>query len=319
MMIKSLAKHLPHPLLLRLHHHYDLARKSALARMVSWRTGLPLLERLELPRLKTSDTVFVLGSGSSINNISDKRWEVIGRHDTIALNFWPVHTFLPRIYLFESIYRVEGYELMFDRFQDLLQRRAGDYQNVTKIVSELQPLGPRQLLFEIPEGFRSNLYVGYSTCIAARSEGEFIAGIRYLRRRGNFEPGNYVAWHFKCGGSVIAAMSLAARMNYRRLVLCGIDLGKAEYFYQDSERYPETCHWEFAPRSQPHLTARRYEWGLPAQEAIYHFKREILDAAGIELFVENRSSTLFPQIPDVSPQLFEQLAESRVRHESLRR
>ena len=58
----------------------------------------------------------------------------------------------------------------------------------------------------------------------------------------------------------------------------------------------------------PYLMARRYEWGLPAQEAIYLFKQEVLDPAGIELFVENRSSTLFPRIPEALPKLFEQLA-----------
>jgi hypothetical protein len=43
---------------------------------------------------------------------------------------------------------------------------------------------------------------------------------------------------------------------------------------------------------------------VPAQSAIYCFKREVLDPAHIELFVEKRSSTLFPRIPEVPPQLF---------------
>lgn len=309
-MLKSLAKRLPHPWLMRLHHHYDLKRKSAVARLASERTGLPLLDTLELPPLKTSDTVFVLGSGWSINGISDRQWEVIGRHDTIALNFWPVHRFVPRIYLFESIDRAEGYEFMFDTFQGLLRRCAGDYRNVIKVLSEVQPPGPRQLVFEIPESFRPNLYIGYSNYMVVRNERELIAGIRYLRRQGIFEPGNHVPWNFKNGGSVTAAISLAARMNYRRIVLCGIDLGKAEYFYHDTERYPEACNWEFVPRTQVHGAARRFKWGLPAQEVIYLFKREVLDPAGIELFVENRSSTLFPRVPQAPPSLFEGLASN---------
>jgi hypothetical protein len=54
--------------------------------------------------------------------------------------------------------------------------------------------------------------------------------------------------------------------------------------------------------------ARRYKWGLPSPVAIEILKREVLDPAGIELFVENRSSILFPHIPEVPPQLFEDLA-----------
>src|ERR1035441_1165666 len=102
-MLKTLAKKLPHPLLLRIHHYYDLHRKSILARAVSVRTDLPLLETLDLSRIKTSDTVFVLGSGWSINEIGDERWKVIGRHDSIAMNFWPAHALVPRIYMFFEI------------------------------------------------------------------------------------------------------------------------------------------------------------------------------------------------------------------------
>ena len=307
-MIKSLAKKLPHPLLLRLHHRYDLHRQSALARDVSRLAGLPLLETLDLSGVKTSDTVFVLGGGWSINEISGQRWETIGRHDTIALNFWPVHPFVPKIHLFENLSLTEDYELMFNALQGLLRERANAYHNVTKIITEVQPLGPRQLVLEIPEGFRRGLYVGYSTGVVARSEQELQAGIRYLGRRGVFASRDRINWQFKYGSSVIAAMSLAACMNYRRIVLCGIDLGTAEYFYHHPERYPEACKWEFMPRAQAQITTLRLSWRLPAQSAIYCFKREVLDPAHIELFVENRSSELYPQIPEIPPQLFEELS-----------
>lgn len=91
-LVKSFVRKLLHPLLLRLHHYYDLRRKSVLAHAASKLTGLPLLETLELRSAKTSDTVFVLGSGSSVNNISDRKWEAVSRHDSIALNFWLVHS-----------------------------------------------------------------------------------------------------------------------------------------------------------------------------------------------------------------------------------
>ncbi len=310
-MIRALAKRLPHPLLMRLHQRYQLAQQSALAREVSGRTGLPLLETLDLAPLKSSDTVFLLGSGRSINEIRDDRWRVIGRHDSIAMNFWPAHAFVPRIYLFENIARIPGCELVFDALLGLLRRRAEDYRNTVKIVSELQPLDSRQLILEIPHPFRRNLYVGYSVGVVARTERELIAGLHYLSRKGIFSVRDRIPWHFRYQSSVTTAISLAVRMNYRRIILCGIDLGKAEYFYHDPERYPEACSWEFMPRDQPHLMAQRFAWGLPTQEAIYLFKQEVLDPAGIELFVENRSSKLFPQIAQAPPSLFEDL---RVNH-----
>ena len=87
-------------------------------------------------------------------------------------------------------------------------------------------------------------------------------------------------------------------MGYKRIVLCGIDLSKQDYFYQHRELYPESADWEFATRKDVHLTARRLPWMVPAPQVIEAFKKCVLDPTGVELFVENRSSTLFPEIAE---------------------
>jgi len=91
-------------------------------------------------------------------------------------------------------------------------------------------------------------------------------------------------------------------------VLCGIDLGKQDYFYQHRERYPECADWEFSSREKLHLTTRRLPWMIPSQSVICLLKRLVLDPAGIELFVESRGSTLYPDVPLAPQSLFERLA-----------
>ena len=309
-MIKSVLKQLPHPLLLRLYHGYYLRQQRSLAVELARITGLPLLDTLRLSPLKTSDTVFILGSGWSINEIPDNRWNVIGRHDTIGFNFWPVHPFVPRIFVFENLCTSMQQDL-YRAFYSIIERRAHDYRHTVKIATEPHPQSERQLLHELPPGFRENLYVGYTATPPARSDAELEAGMRFLRSNGVFQPGDNVEWLFKYGGSVIAMLSLAVRMNYKRIVLCGIDLGKQDYFYHHRERYPESADWEFAPRTDIHLTARRLPWLVPAQQVIQVFKKVILDPAGIELFVENRNSTLFPAIADAPAPLWNLLATQR--------
>src|SRR4051812_41077020 len=49
---------------------------------------LPLISPDRLMSVKRTDTVFVLGSGSSINAISDAKWQTIATYDSIAFNFW---------------------------------------------------------------------------------------------------------------------------------------------------------------------------------------------------------------------------------------
>jgi hypothetical protein len=306
-MIKSLIKQLPHPLLLRVYHAYYLRQQHSLAVDLARATKLPMLDTLKLSTLKASNTVFILGSGWSINEIPDHRWDVIVRHDTIGFNFWPVHPFVPRIFVFENLSTSIQQDL-YRAFFTTVQRRAQDYQHTVKIATEPYPQSERQLLHELPPGFRENLYVGYTAPVTARSEAELEAGIRFLRSRGVFEPGDNLEWLFKYGGSVIAMLSLAVRMNYQRIVLCGIDLGKQDYFYHDRARYPNSADWEFAPRKDVHLTARRLPWMVPAQQVIQAFKKVVLDPAGVELFIENRSSTLFPAIEEAPAQIWESLA-----------
>jgi hypothetical protein len=309
-MIKSLIKQLPHPVLLRLYHAYYLRQQRVLAEALARANHLPLLGQIPLSALKTSDTVFILGSGWSINEIPSERWDIVGRHDTIGFNFWPVHPFVPRIFVFESVcpdVQQDIYNALFG----VIERRAHDYEGTVKILTDPHPQSERQIVHELPEAFRKNLYVGYTAPVTARSRGELEDGMRYLRANGVFRPSDRTEWLFKYGGSVIAMLSLAVRMNYKQIVLCGIDLGKQDYFYHHRERYPESADWEFVPRTEIHLTARKLPWMVPAQEAICAFKEIVLDPAGVKLFVENRSSTLFPRIPEASQETWAELEGRR--------
>lgn len=311
-MIKSIAKRLPHAVLSRLYHHVHLREEARLAATAASQFDLPLLKSLDLPRLRTSETLFILGSAWSINDISEEKWRIIARHDSVGFNFWPVHSFVPRIFVFESV-RYDDHPFMYDALRTLLERRSDAYKNTVKIITDVRPLGPRQMISDLPDGIRKNLYAGYTTPVIARNEKELDAGIRYMHAAGAFAPNFNQGWLFKYGGSVTAMMSLGIHMGYERIVLCGIDLGKQDYFYHH-ERYPECSGWEFTPRKENHLTTRRLPWMVPAQEVVHIFKQVVLDPAGIELFVESPASTLYPRVPLASDSLFEELAIGPVRY-----
>jgi hypothetical protein len=274
------------------------------------------LQTLDLAGLRGSDTLFVLGSARSINEIPDERWRIIGLHDSVGINFWPVHPFVPRFYHFENI-ALDTQPVMFEALRRLLEKRADEYATTVKIVTELGAVQGRQLIFEIPEGMKRNFYAGFSMPVVARNEEELRAGIRYMQLLGCFTQRTHIAWLFKYGGSVIAMMTLGVIMGYRRIVLCGVDLNNQDYFYHHRERYPECAGWEFAPRKDVHLTARRLPWLVPAQSAVRLFKELVLDTEGIELFVESPVSTLYPRVPLASQALFEELAHMQTAQNSV--
>ena len=293
---RPLAKRLPHSILCRLYHYRRLREEAARTAKVAVLTGLPLLQTIDLASLRSSETLFILGSAPSINGISKKRWHGISMHDSVGINFWPVHSFVPRFYHFENI-TYDEQPAMYEALRDLLVRRAVAYTNTLKIITEIGPIGQRQLVFEIPGTLRKQLYLGFSMPVVARNEEELRAGIRFMDSLGAFNPQHPASWLFKYGGSAIGMLTLAVLMGYKRVVLCGVDLNKQVYFYQDQSVYPECSGWEFVSREEIHLTARRLPWLVPAPSAIQIFKEVVLDPAKIQLFVESRESALYPNVP----------------------
>jgi len=98
-------------------------------------------------------------------------------------------------------------------------------------------------------------------------------------------------------------ITLSVRMNYRRIVLCGIDMGNQVYFFQDPSHFPQHAHLEFVPRNRQHFTAIGLTWMVPMQVVVATLMREVLDPGGIELYLENSNSVLanlVPTIPDIA-------------------
>ena len=52
----------------------------------------------DLKKYKTSNRIYVLGSGRSVLDISKKEWKEIEKHDTIGFNHWYVHEHQPTFY-----------------------------------------------------------------------------------------------------------------------------------------------------------------------------------------------------------------------------
>jgi hypothetical protein len=264
--------------------------------------GIALFSELDLRALKRSDTLFILASGSSINQISPARWEIIKRHDSIGFNFWPIHPFVPTMYFIEAIQENHPFG-MFEPMCRIARKRARDYGGVVKVVTELR------------NAFPKGLFAGFSQIpgmwhtlrtfpVAARTDSELAYGLDYLRRKGLFEPAGRIRSMFKQATTLSCLIALAIRMQYRRIVLCGVDLNHSQYFYQDARLYPETASLEFCPRNGRHATNSPMPWRITIEAVILEMKRQLLDPAGFQLFVESRSSALWPKIEEVPASVF---------------
>ena len=194
--------------------------------------------------------------------------------------------------------------LPYRTLRDAIEERQHDYLDTLKIVDDCYYEQP-QIIDGLPPEWRQNLYCAHTIPAVARTAAELEYCVRYWDRRDAFSPTPHVSRLFKYGSNLIAGVTLAIRMDYRRIVLCGVDLADQAYFFQDAELFPRFSGLEFVPRSEPHATARRLPFLVPVDEVLLVLKREIMEPRGIELCVENRSSALWPRIPEAPESLYD--------------
>ena len=304
--LKSAISKLPYPVFLRVFWLWYFLRDVRRWKAARRRAGIASLEDLDLHAVKKSEVLFILGSGPSINRISAERWAAIARHDTVGFNFWLCHPFVPRLYFFEAIPQADS--KTYRTYCELANHRAADYRSVPKVVTELQH-SVAGMLRDLPPEWREKLYTPRPVTVAARDEAEFAYGLRELDRRGLFEAATRIRRLFKYAGSLSSLVALAVHLRYRTVVLCGVDLATQEYFYQDPMLYPATSNLVPSPKLLPHLIFRELPWLVKIDAVLRQMRGQILEPAGIELFVENRSSALWPEVPEAPASVFSAEAE----------
>jgi hypothetical protein len=300
-LLKALAHKLPHPVLVRaflLKYALNDLRIEHKARV---KNELIPFDELNLSKFKKSGTVFMLGSGPSINGIPKQRWDAIARHDSMACNFWLFHNFVPTFYFYEAIGCRDG--KLSEVFRRVAEKRAKEYAHCIKVVTGLGELAPDFDLFR-PGAWAHDLYTISTIPVAARNEREFMTGLRLVRSLGLFGRSERIKYIFKQASSITGLISLAVRMGYNRIVLCGVDLQNGEYFYQDPELYADGAEVEFQARNAPHKLVTSQPWKILTDAAVEIMTREILEPAGVKIYVESRSSRLWPAISEAPESLF---------------
>ncbi|MGV6851496.1 MAG: hypothetical protein ACWA5R_04850, partial [bacterium] len=105
------------------------ARKMIASRIklhtVTKQFGLQPINNNLLATIKSSDTLCILGSGASINQLNNDSLQFIKQNDSIGFNFWLLHNVVPDLYVFEPPRHAEDMSCMLKN----LSLRQNDYQN----------------------------------------------------------------------------------------------------------------------------------------------------------------------------------------------
>lgn len=250
------------------------------------RPGFRLMTTGRMKKYKTSDTLFVLGGGPSILAMTKSHWAEVARADSLGLNSWLIHDFVPTFYTTEESHKHEA-------FIHNLGVKADQYRDVPFIFKEM-PLVKRP----VPAMARlRNKFVSVEYGIKGWGAEPFAKMLRGLGASG-FLDLPFVSP--TKSASVDWSLFFARRLGYKTVVLCGVDLG-VKYFYElAAEEYlakglriPDSG---MAGRTV-HTTMDPARCSLVISEVIRIMRRELLDEAGVSVMVGTAASGLYPDVP----------------------
>jgi hypothetical protein len=284
---------------------YIQAARSALEhRREPWRDAA---HDLPHPYRRTSDTLFVLGGGESINQLPTSAWNTVGAADSLGLNFWLMHQFVPTAYVQEWIGPSPDpvlTERLAVRHEILRRRRAqiDDTPFFFRTLALRRRRGQRMLPTDVDDQLglpRPQVTVTFDLNLLPLGVEGFTRTMALAKRCGFLEPRR--SWRYlpTARGTVLWSILFAARLGYREVVLCGIDLHGTRYFYEDPDAPMVDSDLPLPPNIQDGAVHRTNDPAEPGPTM-----REIIAALGgvlrdidLSLSVAHPSSLLAQDLP----------------------
>lgn len=232
----------------------------------------------ELLARRTSDTIFVFGSGWSLNDVPSEHWAHFERHQTLGFNWFVRQDFVRTDY---HVIRGIGTD---DLRPEVWRPATAEYFRLTRENPRY-----RSTIFVVQTGFGAitgNRGIGLRLLPPDRPI------FLYRSKPGQADFG----WSFAQGlahpnSTLEDAVNFAVLGGWTRIVLVGVDLYDRRYFWLGhDETRPEDIA-RGARHDEPHSRA------ATAMIATFGDWRQMLAARGIELLVYNPRSLLAGPLP----------------------
>lgn len=248
---------------------------------------------------RNSDTVFILGSGPEINNISDKEWVVINKNDSIGFNFWLCHDHVPTHYIFQSPKNIILNELAtkilskkkpYEKVKFYIR---GDEVNYNRFHKSLA--GKFLLSSQCYEkSFLPELFIHSKCKISPLDHIKQLDDYGYLNKSNGLQIPKF-------GSTIGLILPLALMCGYKKIIMCGIDMNDGSHFFDDSKYqnlYPElkNIYKNFTnEKIHPHQDRNIRKFTI--KDVITAFEYYFRVIHGTLLYTGSKNSSLYPEIP----------------------
>lgn len=217
----------------RLNLLHRAEREDSQFRSLSRSLGLPSTPISEEIRDGASK-LFLLGSGASVEELTYQHWEHIGEHQSIGINSWVIHDFVPDFYSLETS-KVPGTPSVFEKG---LRREVVLAKQPKVLLPAAYFLAPSDQRIDFPATTKENLRPYPKISLGTRQPALLQAAVEdflHLRQRGKIPP--TIVPSVSASMDRLAMLGLLA--NCSAIIFVGVDLNSTEYFY---ERNPQYLH-----------------------------------------------------------------------------
>ena len=256
---------------------------------------------------KKTRTLFLLGSGQSINEITKNQWNYIKSTESWGFNNWNIHDFIPNSYFVQSEFFSEKHINMFyekDSFmKDILLEKKNQYSdvefyvrgdNVNNYTFHKSQFGETLLSNNFNKSFISELI------IRSKSKIRPIVLMNKMFKLGFFSTNPNNSPIPKFGNTITELISLALIMGFKKIVLCGIDMNDNGHFYDKdiySKRYELLNKLNvYSSKSKIHPHADKTQLKYTTKDVIKDLNIFSKQKFNAEIFVSSTTSSLYPEI-----------------------
>lgn len=181
---------------------------------------------------KKESVFFILGSGSSVEKLSELDFAVIADNFSIGINAWALHSFVPNAYAFEPVPSRDS-----DHFRTMAILDRPEVGEKSPFILFLRPRSAieGEQVAQIPQGLRAGTHF-YGRVTPFTRETRNLAG-EIDSLMGYFDQHHAPSVMLDSGASIARMTTLGVRLGYRTIVYVGVDLNNSEYFWQRNPEY----------------------------------------------------------------------------------
>lgn len=237
---------------------------------------------------KTSDTIFVLGSGPSLNQLSSENIDMIQKHDSVGINYSflkkeitpTFHQFSWENTIFQK-YLVENFLSYRTSYKDvviLVNSKAARRMAHPRLTPFLFPEEPKYCLYTLPNPISLNANRPFC-------DDDFERNLFYR-------------------GTLSLVLDIILKIGYKKIVLLGVDLNTSEHFFNDLPEMQELIKLMQECNLKIYGDNKKFESMYtkdgkprPFDEYLFSLSDYLTRKRGVHLYTGYKNNMLYPRLP----------------------